>query len=153
MTPGTSIVGKFRRLTWADRLLVVEAMTMLILASVAIAVLPFRSVGRLAAVRTGQTEPAPEDRARVINRVRWAIIACARRMPWRAMCFEQGFAAQRMLRRRGIASVLYFGASPDDRKGLAAHVWVRDGDTDVVGGETASQFAVLATFPPRGPRS
>jgi len=64
------------------------------------------------------------------------------------MCFEQGLAAQLMLRRRGIASVLYFGVAPNDQNGLAAHVWVRDGDVDVVGGESASEFAVLATFPP-----
>ena len=132
---------------WDDRLLVVEAMFMLILASAAITLLPFRSVGRLASVRTREAELQPEDRARVIKRVRWAVIACARRLPWRAMCFEQGFAAQRMLRRRGIASVLYFGASPDDQKGLAAHVWVRDGDIDVVGCDLAPQFALLARFP------
>jgi hypothetical protein len=65
----------------------------------------------------------------------------------RTQCFEQGLAAQRMLRRRGVASVLYFGAAPNDRKGLVAHVWVRDGDVDVIGCETADQFAVLAEFP------
>jgi hypothetical protein len=63
------------------------------------------------------------------------------------MCFEQGLASQLMLRRRGVPSVLYFGAAPDSRDGLAAHVWVRDGEIDVIGGETAASFRVLATFP------
>jgi hypothetical protein len=45
--------------------------------------------------------------------------------------------------------LLFHGASPHDRTGLAAHVWVRDGDVDVVGGETGAQFAVLAAFPAR----
>jgi hypothetical protein len=53
-----------------------------------------------------------------------------------------------MLRRRGVPSVLYYGASHDAKSGLCAHVWVRDGAVDVVGGETASRYAVLATFPP-----
>lgn len=79
--------------------------------------------------------------------IRWAIVACARRVPWRALCFEQGLAAQFMLRRRGIASVLYYGAAPDTKQGLSAHVWVRDGNVDVVGCEVASAYAVLATFP------
>ena len=52
-----------------------------------------------------------------------------------------------MLRRRGVPSILYYGASPDENQGLAAHVWVRDGNTDVVGCEVASRYAVLATFP------
>jgi hypothetical protein len=64
------------------------------------------------------------------------------------MCFQQGLAAQLMLRRRGIPSVLYYGAAQDDRSGLYAHVWVRDGDVDVIGGEIADRFAILAAFPP-----
>jgi len=150
MSPAHTIVGKFRRLPRADRLLVVETTATLIVASLVIALLPFRHVGRLAALRTHGSEPLPEERAQAIKRVRWAIVACARRLPWRAMCFEQGFAAQLMLRRRGIGSVLHFGAAPNDQKGLAAHVWVRDGDIDVVGGELARDFAVLAKFPSEG---
>ena len=56
-----------------------------------------------------------------------------------------------MLLRRGIPSVLYYGAAQDDRNGLHAHVWVRDGDADVIGGEVADRFATLATFPQQKP--
>jgi len=52
-----------------------------------------------------------------------------------------------MLRRRGVPSFLYFGAAPDDERGLIAHVWVRDGEVNIVGGKEAPRFAVLATFP------
>jgi hypothetical protein len=55
-----------------------------------------------------------------------------------------------MLRRRGIPSVLCYGAARDDRHGLSAHVWVRVDDVDVIGGEIASRYAVLTTFPPQG---
>jgi hypothetical protein len=82
-----------------------------------------------------------------VRRIRWAIIAAAGRVPWRALCFQQGLAAQLMLRRRGVPSVLYYGAAQGERTGLSGHVWVRDGDVDVVGGEIADRFAVLATFP------
>jgi hypothetical protein len=68
-------------------------------------------------------------------------------VPWRALCFEQGLAAQFMLRRQGIPSVLYYGAAQGDRGELLTHVWVCDGDLDVVGGEIAHRFAILATFP------
>jgi hypothetical protein len=69
------------------------------------------------------------------------------------MCFQQGLAAQFMLRRRGVPSVLYYGAATDDRSGLSAHVWVRASGVDVIGGEIASRFAVLMTFPPEGESS
>jgi hypothetical protein len=47
--------------------------------------------------------------------------------------------------------MLYYGAVHDDQSGLHAHVWVCDGDVDVIGGEMADRFAVLATFPPQNP--
>jgi hypothetical protein len=58
-----------------------------------------------------------------------------------------------MLRRRGVPSILYYGAAPDNQNGLSAHVWVRDGGVNVIGGEIASRFTVLATFPPLGETS
>src|SRR5207244_1213701 len=110
---------------------------------------PFRYVGRMATLAVRRQQPAETTRASEVRRIRWALVACARRVPWRATFFQQGLAGQFMLRRRGIPSVLYYGAAPDDQHGLSAHVWVRFGDLDVIGGEIASRFAVLATFPPQ----
>ena len=139
---------KFWQLQWNDRLILFEAIFGLALSWIVIAILPFRYVGRLSSRPIGRAEPSGEERTLIVRRVRWAVRALARRVPWRALCFEQGLAAQLMLRRRGIRSVLYFGAAASKPKGLAAHVWVCDGDVDVVGGESASEFTVLATFPP-----
>jgi hypothetical protein len=145
-----AFMRKFWRLPWHDRLLLLEATFWLATAGLAIAVLPFRHVGRLAALPVRRPEPPHQKRLTDVCRIRWALLACSRRVPWRAMCFEQGLAAQFMLRRRGIPSILYYGAAPDDQRGLSAHVWVRDGDVDVIGGEIASRYAELATFPSRG---
>jgi hypothetical protein len=144
-----SLVKKFFRLPRHDRLLLVEATLWLAIAGFAIAVLPFRQVGRLAARPMRRSEPRPQARLREARRIRGAIVVAARRVPWRAMCFQQGLAAQFMLRRRGVPSVLYYGAAANAAGGLSAHVWVRDGDVDVIGGEIASGFAQLATFPPQ----
>jgi hypothetical protein len=145
------LLQRFWWLSWQDRLLLLEAVLWLAIAGFSITVLPFRHVGLLAARPIGLHRPKlpRQDRLNKVQRIRWAIINTAARVPWRALCFQQGLAAQLMLRRRGIPSVLYYGAAQDDRNGLYAHVWVRDGDVDVVGGETASHFAVLATFPPQ----
>jgi hypothetical protein len=141
-------LSKFWRLSWQDRLLLLEAVLWLAFAAFAISVLPFRHVGLLAARPIRR--PTPPDRSRLMmtTRIRWAVVTISRRVPWRALCFQQGLAAQLMLRLRGIPSVLYYGAAQDDQIGLSAHVWVRDGDADVIGCEIAPRYAVLATFPP-----
>ena len=142
-------VRKFWLLEWQGRLLRLEATFWLAIAKLAIAVLPFRQVGLLASRPIRQTEIPRQTHVNGVRRIRWAISASATRVPWRALCFQQGLAAQLMLRRRGIPSVLYYGAAQDDRDGLSAHVWVRDGDVDVIGGEIADHFTILATFPPQ----
>lgn len=148
--PANSLLGKFFCLPRRDRLLLLEATLWLAVAGFAIAVLPFRHVGRLAARPIRRPEPPEHTRHREVRRIRWAIVVSAPRVPWRAMCFQQGLAAQFMLRRRGVPSILYYGAAPDDIRGLSAHVWVCDGSVKVIGGEIASRFALLATFPPQG---
>ena len=144
-----AFMRKFWRLSWHDRLLLLEAMFCLATARLAIAALPFRHIGRLAAIPVRRPEPPQPKRLIEVCRIRRALLACSRRVPWRANCFEQGLAAQLMLRRRGIHSILYYGAALDDQRGLSAHVWVCDREMDVVGGELASRYAVLATFPPQ----
>jgi hypothetical protein len=143
------VLLKFWRLSWQDRVLLVETILSLAFAGIVIAVLPFRLVGVLAARPIRRPTPVGQEREYEMGRVRWAIVTTAARVPWRSLCFQQSLAAQVMLRRRGISSVLYYGAAQDERSGLHAHVWVRYGETDVIGGEIADHFAVLATFPPQ----
>src|SRR3989442_6685014 len=145
--PAFSLIGKLFGLPRHDRLLLLEATLCLAIAGFAIAIVPFRHLGFLATRPTRGPKPPQQDRLIKVRRIRWAILTTAARVPWRAKCFQQGLAAQLMLRRRGIPAVLYYGAAQDDRSGLYAHVWVRDGDVDVIGGEIAYRFAILATCP------
>ena len=117
---------------------------MLVLASFLIAILSFRRVAALSRSQASET-PATEPQARAIAR---AVAAWGRRVPWRAVCFQQGLAVQLMLRRRGLAAALHYGAARDDKGLLVAHVWVRSGDTDVIGCEGAERYGLLAVFPP-----
>ncbi len=137
----------WRNTTWGDRALLCEAMATLAFSRIVIAVLPFRMVfGAAGAIRV--SHPAGDERrVAIVRRIRRAIRACATHAPFRAVCIQQGLAAQIMLRRRGVPSLLYFGAAPDKERGVVAHVWVCDRDTCVVGGERSSRFTILATFP------
>jgi Transglutaminase-like superfamily len=114
---------KFGRLSWRDRLLLVEATYWLAVATFVAAVLPVRNFGVLAAVPARQREEPQQTGARIGRDVCRAIVACARRLPWRTGYLQRGIAAQFMLRRRGIPSILHFDEATSDEHGLAAHIW------------------------------
>ena len=123
----------------------IEAGLAMIAASALVRTARFAHIARTAAGRPqlrGRAGDAAESR-----RIARAIVAWARRLPWRTLCFEQGLAATWMLRRRGYPATLYYGVAPIDGE-LAAHVWVRSGAIDVIGCENAGDYAILARFPP-----
>ncbi|MEO8812117.1 MAG: lasso peptide biosynthesis B2 protein [Caulobacteraceae bacterium] len=132
-----------------DTALASEALAWVALAGLGLRLAPFRWI---AAAANRKARVSASDEAGVIDKVRWAVTAAARRSPWRPACFEEGLAAHAMLRRRGVASVLYYGARRGGAPGLAAHVWVRAGGQDVVGGAGAGDFAILAAWPAAGER-
>ncbi|HYE27119.1 MAG TPA: lasso peptide biosynthesis B2 protein [Allosphingosinicella sp.] len=138
--------SRLMRLGPSDWLLFAEALATLAVASAAIALLSFR---RVAAAASAPARDGARSDAQTVRRVRGAVQGWARRVPWRTVCFQRGLALHWMLRRRGVRSVLLYGARRDG-DGLAAHVWVEvDGET-VIGGEEAPNFACLARFPPEG---
>lgn len=122
-----------------------EALVALAIASVLIALFPFRSIARLAGGGGGTALPAASTAT--ARHVEAALAAWAERVPWRAVCFQQGLAALFMLRRRRLAATLYYGAGRGSEGELVAHVWVRSGAVDVVGCAIADDFALLAAFP------
>ena len=142
--PKETASARLRRLASRDGLVLAEALGALAVASLAIRLLPFRRVA--AAAARGGADGGAGD-AQAIGRVRWAVEAWARRVPWRAVCFQRGLAVHWMLRRRGIASMLHYGVGRAESDRLAAHVWVSVAGRDVIGGEEAPKFACLATFP------
>ena len=121
-----------------------EALATLAWASAAIAHKPFAQVAAIAGSRPVHGLPASPAE---IDRVVRAVQAWARRVPWRAVCFQQGLAVHLMLRRRGVPSRMHYGVSQALDKGLGAHVWVSVGDRAVIGGEEAERFACLAIYP------
>lgn len=135
-------LARWLALTPADRMLLAEAALLVGAASVAIRLLPFRSIARIAG-RPAVGERGDPDLAR---RVAWAVAAAARRSPLRSRCFDQGLAAQLLLRRRGVASVMHYGVARTDGE-LKAHVWVTADGEDVVGGRVAVDHTELARFP------
>lgn len=122
--------------------LLTETGIAMIAASLAIRFVPVSRLASWMGAPTSQIEASPREIAQIVRAIR----AWSRRLPWRTMCFEEGLSAHWMLRRRGLASTLHYGAATIDGE-LKAHVWVRSGTMDVTGCETASRYALLAQFP------
>ena len=147
MTAPLSPARRLLRLSRSNKLALVEALLSLAAASAAIKMLPFRRTVELMPVRGRRAEPQADERDRLIAQCRWAVRVWADRVPWRAVCFQRGLALHLMLRRRGIRSVLHYGVAQNAAEGLRAHVWVDVGQRTVLGGEEATQFTRLASFP------
>ncbi len=146
--PPLTLLRKFQLLTLGEAFALAEGLTLMAVAAVAIQVLPFPVLGKIAARPIRRPLTDPDKRRVTLDMVVWAVEVTARRSRLRALCFEQGLTTQWMMRRRGIDSTLYWGAAPGDKdKPLKAHVWVMADGLDVAGGEIAHQYAVLAKFP------
>lgn len=130
-----------------DLPLVVEAAVELAFASAAIRLLPFRRILARASRAVNDRALTAVEREAIGTRVKWAVMVCARRLPWRPLCFPQGLAAQQMLRRRGVGSIFYYGAQIAE-EGMKAHVWVCDEGRPIVGGRVPADMRVLLQAPP-----
>lgn len=150
-----SVCTKFSRFDWEERRALAEAMVLLMLAAPLVRFMPLSLIGRIAAAGPFGGPPATPDRAEVLTwMVAWAVDRAAKRSPFRAKCFEQGLAAQLMLRRRGIDSTMFYGvgSASNAKRFIRAHVWIETEHYPVIGDPEPGGFALLATWP-RGRRA
>ena len=127
----------------APPLLLAEAGATIMLASLALRLVPFRTLARRLSRGLDSKKSADAETAYWLRR---SVMAWARRLPWRTLCFEQGLAAFTLLRRRGLAATLHYGAATTGGE-LQAHVWVTSGATEVIGCESRENYGLLARFP------
>jgi hypothetical protein len=144
------MMGRLRRLARLpaeDRRALLEAAVLLGVAQVVVRLGRFRAVVPHLGVCRRETARALAPGARAhVRRVGWSVDAVSRRVPWRATCLTKAMAAKLMLRRRGVPSTLYFGVRQQDGHGIAAHAWLRAGDTIVTGARAIREFTPVATF-------
>jgi len=127
--------------------LLAESGLFLALARLAIFLLPFRTIASFLDRPLRRAAPDPRERRRQRNRIRWAIERAARLLPGETVCFPRGIAGFLMCRRRGIDSVLHYGAAVFPGEGLKAHVWLQDGVYGITGQSVCADYCVLARFP------
>ena len=134
-------IRKFRRLSPAERGLLLQSFILLAWIRLALWVLPFQWVSRVLARHRGSSgisTAIPEVR------LIWAVRVMAPRIPG-ATCLVQAMTVKYLLERCGRKPCLCFGITKDNDR-LLAHAWlVLDGRT-VLGGEIAPRYSVLTAF-------
>ena len=147
----------FRRFTQVDgrrRLLVTEAVACLLAARLALVLIPFPRLAGWLGTFVPPTDPRARQReadasmqqADLAREVGWAVTRSARWVPFDAVCLPQAMAAQFMLRRRGVTSVMHFGAGKGTDKPLDAHAWLAAAGVEVTGYPVSPNIAEIACF-------
>lgn len=94
----------------------------------------------------GRQNGLSEEQSALALAVGWSVTRAARYVPFRAVCLPQAIAAQAMLNRRRIASVMHFGVAKLPDEGLSAHAWLDAGRIEVTGYPIGPEFVEVARF-------
>ena len=145
---------RFVRLDNLSRLLLVEAVCGLLAARIALIFTPFPRLAERFGTLVSPTDPrirnvlsdTDPNQVVIAADVGWAVTRAARYAPFRAVCLPQAIAAHRMLRRRGVASVMHFGAARRQTKTLDAHAWLDAAGVEVTGYPVEQWLAEVACF-------
>ena len=144
---------RFRQVDHHRRTLLVEAVAYLLAARLALIFVPFPRLARRLgtfvppadARASAQTGNTPEQ-TRLAEAIGWAVTRAARYMPFKAVCLPQAMTARVMLKRRGVKSVMHFGAAKGQDKPLDAHAWLDAAGVEVTGYPVAKNFTEIACF-------
>ena len=140
-----TLVAKIVRRGPADLLLAAEAMVLLAVFRVCLAVIPVRKIiGAITHGRAANSEAkATESGIDSARRVRWAVSAIARHSAVEFVCFPQALAGYTMLRWRNVPSTVVYGVARSQAGELQAHAWLTVGDRVVLGDESAGEFTPI----------
>lgn len=139
---------------WRRQALVAEACARMFWARIRVAVLPFPKVAQTLGEFVPPTDPRAAERAaattpeqaKFARDVKWAVVQSAPFMPFRSVCLQQAMAAQLMLKKRGISSVMHFGAQPGGKRPIDAHAWLDAAGVRVTGYPIPPDMGEIACF-------
>lgn len=134
----------FLHLDRKERLLVLEALAIVVAFRLGLWLLPFQKLRALVS-KMGQRPIGSHNSSSLsIDRITWAVRAVSQYVP-RATCLTQALAGQVLLARRGYPTRLRIGVTRKPPEGLEAHAWVECDGRIVLGDH---EFLALYTpFP------
>lgn len=125
-------LGKFRRLAWPEKWLLMQACGLLAFIVVALRLCSLATLQRLLFRLTDRSYAAFPARRPPVVRIVWAIQAASCWLPL-ATCLPQALAAHFMLTRYGYPAALQLGAARTADGQVAAHAWVTSQNEIVIG--------------------
>jgi Transglutaminase-like superfamily len=140
-------VVKFRRLSRADRRVLMRAAMALVTARVALKLMPLRAARRVIIRSQALARlPSPPPAERIV----WAVETAGRAIPGARNCLVQALAAEAILLCAGHRCDLRIGVAKDGTRELAAHAWLENGEGEVlIGRFDLDRYRALAM--PEGP--
>jgi len=143
---------RFAQLGYRKRLLLAEAVFGLVAARLALVFISFPRLTRRFGILVSATDPrllqasGDPDQVSIAVDVGWAVTRAARYVPLKAVCLPQAMVAHRMLQRRGVASVMRFGAVRVEAKPLDTHAWLDAAGVKVTGYPVGEHLTEIACF-------
>lgn len=134
--------AKFLQLPAADRRLLVRSGVMLVVARLAVWLLPLRTARRFLA-RITRPHPVPTATA---ERIGWAVSVASRVVP-DATCLPQALAAEALLTQDRHPVVLRIGVVKTDKGRIEGHAWV-ESEGRIIVGDLDRRHAAYTPLPP-----
>jgi hypothetical protein len=133
---------RFRALSARDRVLIVEATSLLLLIRTGLSIFPFSLVRRIlrAIPRSAHTSSTES-----VRRVAWAVTSASAQLPVQTTCLIRALAGEAMFNRRRWACDLRFGVQPPLAANLlVAHSWIEYDGVVVLGAvDNLDAYSVL----------
>ncbi len=79
------------------------------------------------------------------KKVSYAVDQVCQKTKWESKCLVRALTAQKLLRRKKIATTLYLGCGLDENGKMIAHAWLRCGKMYVTGGD-GRDYAIVDKF-------
>jgi transglutaminase superfamily protein len=137
----------FASIPWSTKLLFAEAVITSAYVKATLLFLPFRKVVAWLGSSGAQAGDAPSaEKIDLIKKVKFALKLCDRYTPWPTECYTSSLTAKIMLKRRKLASTLFFGFRKDEKNSLKGHSWLQCSGEVVTGWCDFSQYHVHSSF-------
>lgn len=141
---------KFSALTKPQKILFVEAYTILILLRLVISLVPLKTILTAKQVNSPTVPKASASQLKTAIDIGTVVKAAANNTPWKSACLIQALTAQRMLAKRKIPGIFYIGARLNtearENQRLKAHAWLQCSHKIITGDTGHVQHKVLSAF-------
>jgi hypothetical protein len=143
-----SLLRVFFEKPFSEKFLLLQVFVLLSLFRLLIIFMPFKKMapllGKHNQTASGNRLPSEWEWVQTVARF---IRQMSKLLPWKSECLVQAATGKLLLRRKKIASTVYFGVKKsDDSKKILAHAWLKVGPEIILGGENAHQYVVVSTF-------